>query len=146
TDLAQRIDSDQQRHAATVRMLDHYLHSAYTAARLLHPVRDPITLTPHVPGVTPKHPADYQQALDWFTVERPVLLAAVDLAAATGFDIHTWQLTWTLRIFLDRRGHWRDQAATGRVAVAAAHRLADPTAQARAHRTLARAYTRLGRF
>src|SRR5262249_22219594 len=85
-------------------------------------------------------------ALDWFTIEHPVLLAAVDQAAATGFDTHTWQLTWTLGPFLDRRGHWHDWAAAGRAAVAAAHRLADPTPQAHAHRTLAHAYTRLGRL
>jgi Flp pilus assembly protein TadD len=42
-----------------------------------------------------------------------------------------------------------DRTATGRVAVAAADRLADPTeptAQVRAHRILAYAYIRLGRF
>src|SRR5262249_10244869 len=31
TDLAHRIDTDQQRRAATPRMLDHYLHTAHTA-------------------------------------------------------------------------------------------------------------------
>ena len=41
-----------------------------------------------------------------------MLLAAVDQAAATGFDTHTWQLAWTLDDFLDRRGHWHDLAAS----------------------------------
>jgi tetratricopeptide (TPR) repeat protein len=146
SDLAQRVDTDQQRHATTHRILDHYLHTAHTADRLLDPFRDQITLTPPAPGVTPQHPADYQQALDWFTAERAVLLTAVEHAAVTGFDTHTWQLAWILRTFLDRRGHWHDHAAAGRAAVAAAHRGADPTAQAHAHRTLATAYTLLGRF
>src|SRR5262249_61593374 len=74
------------------------------------------------------------------------LLAPVEHAAATGFDPHTGQLPWTLAIFLARRGRWHAQAAVGRAAVAAAERLADPTTQARAHRTLAHAYTRLGRL
>jgi len=146
TRLAHRIDTDQQRRAATRRMLDHYLPIAHTADRLLDPARDAITLTLPAPGVAPQRPVDHQQAMDWLTVERPVLLAAVEHAAATGFDTHTCQLAWTLVTFLDRRGHWHDLAATGRAAVAAAHRLADPTAQTRAHRHLARAYTRLGRF
>src|SRR5262249_52204772 len=128
TDQAHRTDTDQQRHTATIRMLDHYLHTAYTADRLLDPARDPITLTPPAPAVTPQHTADHQQALDWFTVEHPVLLAAAAQAAATGFDTHTWQLTWILWPFLNRRGHWHDQATVGRAAVAAAQRLADPTA------------------
>jgi tetratricopeptide (TPR) repeat protein len=146
SDLAHRLDPDQHRHTATHRILDHYLHTAHTANRLLDPTRDPITLTPPAPGVTPQHLGDRQQALDWFTVERAVLLAAVEHAAATGLDTHTWQLAWTLDFFLDRRGHWRDQAVTGRAAVAAAQRLADPTAQTHAHHTIARAYIRLGRF
>jgi hypothetical protein len=35
-----------------------------------------------------------------------VLLAALQLAATTGADTHTWQLAWALHTFLDRRGHW----------------------------------------
>src|SRR5262249_40220951 len=103
-DLAGRIDSDQHRRTATVRMLDHYLHTAHTAPRLPNPAADPVALTSTAPGVSPQQSADYQQALGWFPVEHPVLLAAVDQAAAAGFDIHTWQLAWTLRTFLDRRG------------------------------------------
>ncbi len=105
-----------------------------------------VTLTPPRPDVTPEHPADHQQALDWFTTERPVLLAAVDRAAAVGFDTHTWQLAWALVTFLIWRGHWHDLAATSRATVTAAQRLADLTVQARGHRNLANAYTQLGRF
>jgi hypothetical protein len=146
TDLAHSTDTDRQRHDATHRMLDHYLHTAHTADRLLYPTRDLITLTTLQPGATPEHPADHEQAMAWLTAEHAVLLAAVDHAAATGFDTHTWQLAWTLRTFFERRGHWHDCAATGRAAVAAAGRLADSTAQAHAHRTLASAYTQLSCF
>jgi tetratricopeptide (TPR) repeat protein len=146
TDLTHTTDPNQLCDAAIHRVLDHYLHSAYTADRLLHPTRDPIALTSPQPGVTPERPTDYRQALDWFTTEHPVLLAAIDHAAVTGFDTHAWQLARTLRIFLDRRGHWYDEAATSHAAVAAAHRLADLPEQARAHRNLAHAYTHLGRF
>jgi tetratricopeptide (TPR) repeat protein len=139
-------DTDQQRHAATHRLLDHYLHTARTANRLLDPTRGQITLTASQPGVTPHHLIDRQQALDWFTTEHPVLLAAVDHAAATGFDTHTWQLAWTLTTFLSRRGRWHDWVTIGHAAVAATRRLADPTAQSRAHLVLARAYIQLGRF
>jgi tetratricopeptide (TPR) repeat protein len=142
---AHTVDSDERRHAATGRVLDHYLHTAYAAARLLDPFRDPITLTSPRPGVTPERPADHEQALAWFTAEHPVLLAAVDHDAATGFDTHTWQLAWTLYDFLNRRGHWHDWAAVQQAAVAAAGRLADPAVQARAHRFLAGAYIGLGR-
>jgi tetratricopeptide (TPR) repeat protein len=146
THLTDTTDPDDELTAATYRLLDHYLHSAYTAARLLAPARDPVRLTPPQPGVTPEEPADHAHALAWFTAEHPVLLAAVDHAVAGGFDTHTWQLAWTAYDFLGRRGHWHDLAATGRAAVAAAGRLADPTAQARAHRHLAQAYIHVGRI
>jgi len=44
-DLARAADPGDQRRAAVGRVLDHYLHTAYTADRLLNPARDPITLT-----------------------------------------------------------------------------------------------------
>jgi tetratricopeptide (TPR) repeat protein len=144
TDLTHTVDPDEQRRAATLRMLDHYLHTAHTAAWLLFPYWDPITPPPAGPGVTPEHPTDDQQATAWFTAETPVLLAAVDHAASTGFDAHTWQLAVAHGDFLDRRGQWHDHVATGRVAVRAADRLADPTAQGHAHLSLANTYVWLG--
>jgi tetratricopeptide (TPR) repeat protein len=148
TDLTHTQDPADQRHAALARMLDHYLQTAHTAARLLDPHRDPITLalTPPAPGVTPEQPADHGQALAWLTAEHSVLLAVVRQAAEAGFDTHTWQLAWTLHTFLDRRGHWRDLTTAWQAALPAAGRLDHPTAQANAHRLLARAHTRLGRY
>jgi DNA-binding SARP family transcriptional activator/tetratricopeptide (TPR) repeat protein len=143
--LAHTHDPHDQRRQAVHRMLDHYLHTAHHAARVLHPARKPITLVPSQSGTTPEHPADYPQALAWFVAEHAVLLAAVTHAAATGFDIHTWQLAWSLYGFLDLRGHWHDQAATAHAATAAAARLGDLPAQADAYRPLAHAYDRLGR-
>ncbi len=145
-DLLRTTDSDQQRHTATGRMLDHYLHSAHTAAMRLMPARDQISLAPPQPGVIVEHPADHEQAYAWLTAERSVLLGAIDKAAATEFDTHTWQLAWSLYDYLDRGGHWHDLAATQHTAVAAGQRLAHPTAQARAHRYIAHAYMQLGRF
>jgi tetratricopeptide (TPR) repeat protein len=126
-------------------MLDHYLHTAYAADRLLNPTRDPIVLAPARPGATPEHPTDVRQALEWFGAEHAVLLAAVDQAAASGLDTHAWQLAWALADYLDRHGHWHDQAAIQSAAVAAADRLSDPAAQAVTNRTLAIAYIRLRR-
>ncbi len=146
TDLAHATESDEERHAATGRVLDHYLHTAHTAALLLDPARDPLTLAPPQPGLTPEHPTDYQQALDWFTAEHAVLLAIVEHCATAGLDTHTWQLVWTFATFLHRRGHWHDWAAVQHAAVKAAAVLADPAAQARAHRNLALAYSRLGQL
>ena len=128
------------------RALDHYLHIAFAAARLLHPPDDLFILGTPGRGVTVEYPSDHEQATSWFTAERPVLVAAVSQAAAAGFDTQAGQLAWTLVIFLGRRGHWHDQIAVQEAALAAARRLADRPGQARAHRGLADACTRLGRY
>lgn len=146
TELAHIHDTDQQRHAAVNRFLDHFLHTAYTADRLLNPARDPLALPPTRPGVSAEHPTTHQQALHWFTSEHSVLVAAADLAAASGLDTHTWQLAWTMWTFLDRQGCWYQQIAIGRAAIAAAMRVADRATQANAHRNLGLAYTRMNRL
>jgi tetratricopeptide (TPR) repeat protein len=145
-ELAYTHDPADQRRAAVGRMLDHYVHTAHAAARLLDPARDPITLARPHPDVVPERPVDHRQALAWLTAEHPVLLAAVRLAAEAGFDIHTWQMAWALHTFLDRRGHWHDLTTNWQTALPAARRLNEPAAQAYAHRRLASAHTRLGRY
>jgi DNA-binding SARP family transcriptional activator/tetratricopeptide (TPR) repeat protein len=145
-ELAWRHDSDADRNAAVHRLLDHYRQAALTADRLLYPDRSPIDTPPPLPGVVYVPLTDDRQALAWFTTERPVLLAAVDRAAATGLDTHAWQLAWALATFLHRRGHWADWARVQEAAVRATHRLADPAGEAHARRLLGIAYHRLGRL
>jgi tetratricopeptide (TPR) repeat protein len=144
--LAHLQDSPARRHASVKRVLDHYLHTGHLAARLLDPLRDPITLIPPQHRVRPQAPNDRAAALDWFAAEHHVLVAAVRQAADHGLDSRAWQLAWTLKIFLDRRGYWHDHVAVQQAALAAAERLGDPGTQARTHRALADALTQLRRF
>ncbi|HZN20608.1 MAG TPA: tetratricopeptide repeat protein [Micromonosporaceae bacterium] len=139
TELAHDAEPEAERRAAAQRALDHYLRTAYAADQLLNPERDPITLPPAGPGVTPEEHADRGQAMAWFGAEHRVLLAAADRAAATGLDVHAWQLPWVLADFFNLRGHSQNLAATQHAALEAARRLADRQAQAHIHRTLARA-------
>jgi tetratricopeptide (TPR) repeat protein/transcriptional regulator with XRE-family HTH domain len=140
------VDSDDERAAALHRLLDHYLRTAHCAAVLTYRHRDPISLIPARPGVTPERLADFARGAAWLAAELPVLLAAIRTAAQAGFDAHTCQLAWSLGDFLDRRGHWQELAVTQDLAVAAANRSGDLAAQAAAHRGLARAYSRMGRY
>jgi len=146
TEQAHAVDTNAERRAAIARVLDHYLHTANTADRLLYSYREARTLAPPGPGVTPVALSEPAQALDWFAAEHPVLLAAVDLAARAGFDTLAWQLAWEITAFLNYQGHWHDWAASQHTALAAARRLADRTGQARAHRLLSVAYMNLCRF
>jgi tetratricopeptide (TPR) repeat protein len=139
-------DSEKDRRAALHRMLDHYLHTAHTAALLLFPPADIDALDPAQPGVTPEDMTGYDQAMAWFEAEHRVLLTVIQLAAGTGFDAYAARLPSALTVFLDRRGYWDDYTATQRTALAASQRLADRLGQARAHRGLGHASTRQGAF
>ncbi|MGW4438694.1 BTAD domain-containing putative transcriptional regulator [Streptomyces sp. NPDC004596] len=123
--------------AARVRVLEHYLHTAWSADRLLHPHRDPLRLAPAADGVRPEDLAHHDRAMTWFTEERPALVAAVHQAARHGHETYAWQLAWALTTFLTRRGLWHDVAAVHTTALAAAERLGDAAAQAESLRALA---------
>ncbi|WP_204285131.1 tetratricopeptide repeat protein [Microbispora amethystogenes] len=77
TELTRCWDSDADRHAALLRVFDHYLHTAHTAALLLDPARDPLSLTPAQPGVTIHPLTSLDEALAWFSAEHTVLIGAV---------------------------------------------------------------------
>lgn len=143
-ELSATYDTVAERRLAVHRVLDHYLHTAYSADQLLRPRRDdPIVLAPVQPLVILEPLADYPGALAWFATERQVLLAALRQAVDYGFDVHAWQLAWAVTSYFDRHGHWYDAAASHRTALAATQRLGDLRAQAVIHRWLACAYCRL---
>jgi DNA-binding SARP family transcriptional activator/tetratricopeptide (TPR) repeat protein/DNA-binding XRE family transcriptional regulator len=137
-------ETPETRRAAVRRLLDFYLHTSFTASRLLHPYRDPITIEQARPSVEPEALADRQQALKWFRAERPVLLAAIETAARDGFDRHAWQLSWTMATFLGGQGHWHELVRSQQTALAAARRLGDRSAQATALHYVGQTQFRLG--
>jgi DNA-binding SARP family transcriptional activator/tetratricopeptide (TPR) repeat protein len=139
-------DSQTDQRAAIHRMLDHYLHTAYPAAVLLHTTRKPVNRPPLQPGVEPEQPADAGQALAWFEAEHRVLMAAAAQALEAGFDTHAWQIPWALGRFLDLQGLWHDWAVSEQIAVAASGRLGDRPAQAFAYQRLGIARARLGNY
>jgi DNA-binding SARP family transcriptional activator/tetratricopeptide (TPR) repeat protein len=145
THLTHTDDTDQDREAATVRLLDHYTHTAHSTVRQLRPARDPIPvpLTPPALGATPEPVPDQLTALAWLNAERPVLLTTQQLAGAIGRDTHAWQLAWTLDTTLTRQGRWQELVGAWQTALPAAGRLPHPAA-ATAHRLLGAAATRLG--
>ncbi|WP_342776993.1 AfsR/SARP family transcriptional regulator [Saccharothrix variisporea] len=116
--------------AALGRVVDHYLHTAFGADRLLDPHRVPIELGPCT-GVPVELP-DEAAAMAWFEVEHANLLAVQRVAA----DEAVWRLAWSLDNFLVRRGHLVDTVLVWRAGVAAADRLGDPVARTLAYRRL----------
>jgi tetratricopeptide (TPR) repeat protein/transcriptional regulator with XRE-family HTH domain len=144
TEQARYAESNTDQHEATGRLLDHYLHTAASAARLLDTTKEQVALVPPRPGVAPEQHADRSQALAWFEADHLVLLTVITLAAESEFDRHAWQLPWAMAPFLNARGHWPEWVAAQRTALTAATRLGDTAAQALSSRLLANACTNLG--
>ncbi|MFF1711935.1 BTAD domain-containing putative transcriptional regulator [Streptomyces sp. NPDC058268] len=142
TERALTEDSDHERDTALRRLLDHYLHTAAAADRLLDPHRDPIALEPPCSELGP--PTVHEEALDWFSAQLTVLLGAVRQAAQSGLDGHAWRLAWAMTTYLQRKGHWQAWVATARLALESACRSGNPAGQAHSHHGLglALAWTR----
>ena len=84
-DQAREHFTDAERHAVLRRMLDHYLHTADRADRLLYPQRDPLDLDPADDAVVPAPLADHRDALAWFEAEHQVLVTLVGRARGKRF-------------------------------------------------------------
>jgi tetratricopeptide (TPR) repeat protein/transcriptional regulator with XRE-family HTH domain len=145
-ELVHSAHDDADRDEALRRLLDHYLHTAHSAATLLHPHRRRFTPIPPRPGVEPESFAGEEDALGWFVAEHAVLIAAIQIAADAGYHRHAYQLAWCMTDYLDWRGHWHDWAAIQHIALRAAEHLGDPAGQVLAHRGLAGASARQGDY
>ncbi|MEU3184204.1 BTAD domain-containing putative transcriptional regulator [Streptomyces sp. NPDC006923] len=135
-ELTRSQDPEEVREDARRRLFDHYLHSAHTADTRLAPYRERPALTAPCPGANPRRFASREDAADWLTSERPVLLAAVAQDARSGTGTHCWRLAATLELFLDRHGRRQDQLAVQGMALTAAQAQGDVPGQAHAHRAL----------
>jgi transcriptional regulator with XRE-family HTH domain/tetratricopeptide (TPR) repeat protein len=128
--------ADTRESTATRRMLDHYLHTAHLAHRVLYPGRELISLPAAADGVIGETFDGKSAALGWLEAEYQVLLKIVDLAAGTGLDDHAWRLPVVLWTYHNVCGHWHDGARLQRAALEAARHRGDLGGQAFALRGL----------
>ncbi|MBB5803321.1 DNA-binding SARP family transcriptional activator/tetratricopeptide (TPR) repeat protein [Saccharothrix ecbatanensis] len=145
TDTARRLP-DEVRDAALRRVVNFYLHTAYTGERILDPHRPPIRLDTPEPGTRPHVLPDTHAAFDWFDTENLNLLAAQHIATTHRWYAAVWQLTWTLTTFQNRRGHSHDQLAVTRTGLAAGRHLDAPAVHILTQRLVGMAYASVGRF
>ncbi|MEU5540644.1 NB-ARC domain-containing protein, partial [Streptomyces sp. NPDC020362] len=145
-ELGRTQDASDERGPARRRMLDHYLHSAHAAERILAPSREHWEPMPHAAEVTVQRFADQAQAAAWLDVNRPVLLAVIEQGTRHGSGEHSWLLAAILERYLDRGGRWQEQVVVQTTAMTAARCLGDVRGQAYAHRALGFANGRLGHW
>ncbi|MBB4677425.1 AfsR/SARP family transcriptional regulator [Crossiella cryophila] len=139
-------DSAADQRAVLRRGLEHHLHTAHAAARILSAHQDLPAPGDPDPAVSPRGFASYEQALDWFILEHGVLIGLTQRAATTGFERQAWMLAWMMRHYLDWAGHWRDLETVNRTALRAATDIGDTLGVAYARRGIARIEAHHGRF
>lgn len=123
-------DTDSQGHLETAlrRLVDFYLHTAYSAERCLYKY-PPIDLEEPVAGSRPVLLTDEMAAWTWLTAEHACLLAAQKAAFDQNWCAAVWQFAWTLETYQRWRGLAQDRVACWRTALAAANQLTDLTIQ-----------------
>jgi tetratricopeptide (TPR) repeat protein len=136
--------SDAAKAAASLRMIDFVLYTAFSAARLLDPHRPPIDLEPAVEGCFPVTFSELGLAWTWFTAEYSKAKDVLRRAETLGYDSRTWRLAWTHENYYLRYGFFEDAMTSWRAGLAAARRLGDSSAEVLALRRLGYACARAG--
>lgn len=144
-DEAQRMADAPAIDAARVRLFSWYLHSANSAAAILHAPWARIELPPVPPGVAPMSSSSYEEALNWYNTEQENLAAITRAAARSGMDQVAWQLPAVLREVYGDRNPPGDWMAIGGIGLEAARRAEDRYGEALFHGALARALQHSGR-
>jgi len=136
--LASRLDPDQDREAATARLLDYYQHAAARAGALIarQARPGPAAADSAIPAAVPVL-ADSEQALAWARTERASLLACLDHATATSQHARVIALTAALAGLLYSDGPWAEAITRHHAAIQAAGYLGDRVGQAGALSDLA---------
>ncbi|WP_232292728.1 AfsR/SARP family transcriptional regulator [Saccharopolyspora erythraea] len=133
------------RHAATERLLDYYLHTADAGRRLVtDEAWQPAMRVARPPAESPEL-STVKEALDWFRAEETNLHRALALAGARGDHGRAWRLALCLERFQHHLGDLPAQAEAARLGLAAARELGDNQAQAVFHVRVGENLVRSGR-
>ena len=144
SDTAKRHDSGQRRASFLIALLNHQVHAANRADRLINAHRRPVPMESCLrPDLLPSL-ANRADALVWFDAEYDNVLAAIGLAVENGFHSYTWQLAWTTSNFAYLTARWQEWIDTHTAALTAIRHLGDPQVEVRIQQQLARAHRENG--
>lgn len=136
--------AEQQR--ALGRLLDYYVHTAAAAdATMPFLTRGQATPTGEPPAELPPF-TDKNAAFAWYATEYENLIAAFEIASATGADAHACELPRFMRAFFARRCGTTHLNHLFERSLASAQRLGDPRQLAEAHSDLGFARYNAGRM
>ncbi|MEJ2855115.1 MULTISPECIES: AfsR/SARP family transcriptional regulator [unclassified Saccharothrix] len=121
-----------QRHEATSRMLDFYLHCADLADGLLPVGRGSVRVAPELVPLEVPRLTGSGDAIAWLEAEQGNIIAAAELAgegADRAWLVHAWQLPYTLSRFFWLRTDRSTWLRTTEAAMRAATSLGEPEAR-----------------
>ncbi len=146
SELADALDSDDDRHAALTRQFDHYLHAAAAAMDTLYPGER--HLRPHLPPSAIPIPqlASTAAAQSWLDDERATLVAVTVHTAERGWPGHATRLAAVLFRYLNLGSHHPEATAIYTHVASAARRNSDRAAEAAALTSLGSIDSNQGRF
>jgi len=139
-------DAKSAQWTALNNLLDHYLHNASVATKLLYPAEQDQQVYDEAPNALPVPLNSADGALGWLAEERANLLAAAAHAADNGSSTHTSNLSAALWRYLDSTGHYADAVALHSAAVEAASTNQNPAGEATARNRLGIIYIRIGMY
>ncbi|MFK0244343.1 ATP-binding protein [Amycolatopsis azurea] len=141
---AELVEADEEEPAIR-RLMDHYLHTSFSAAVQMNPNRPRISLPVASEGSAARSFTDYQDALCWLDAEYLALLDVAAYAADQGWNTHAWQIPWTLTTFFNRRGYLDEYVSAQEIGLRAAERARDRAGQSQCLRYLGNALTLSGK-
>ncbi|MFC7934174.1 AfsR/SARP family transcriptional regulator [Streptomyces cinereoruber] len=145
TELIQAQDDAGAQRSATLRVLDHYMFTAYEANRLFQQDSLPeLDLGSPNEGVTPEVLATVGQANQWLSTEHRVLAALLHTADGQNLDHHITGLAWSLKEYLNRQEYWPEAITALTPALNAAVRRGDRLEEGRCLRHIGSIHGYLG--
>jgi DNA-binding SARP family transcriptional activator len=139
-DRARTQEAEPDRVTAVTRLLTWYLHAADAAAAVISAQHARVPLGPPPTRIQPLAFGSLEDALAWCDAERPGLVAATRLAAASGQHEIAWKLAAAAMSFYYRRSHWSDWMATHQAGLDSARTIGDRLGEAWMLNNLGMAY------
>lgn len=143
---AHHSETPEEVQAARHRLFVWYLHAAVSARTALSPLTSPLDLEEITP---PKHLVTFRsrnEALSWYTIERPSLVTCIAAAVEAGELDIAWRLAAALRTYFYLSKHWDDWIATHTVVLDGLELSDDARGKASTLNGLGVAYSDIGRI
>jgi DNA-binding SARP family transcriptional activator len=129
-DRARTEESPQDQREAIARLLSWYTHTTENAARVISAQHARVPLGPPPGEIHPLEFGSLEDALEWCELERAGIVAASQLAAASGMHEIAWKLPAAALSYFYRRSHWPEWITTHRSGLDSARSMGDLLAEA----------------